>query len=141
MTDIQGLIERLEKAEGPLDIEIIGQVICAGEDVGFGMADIGTGDDGSDYLMVWDAAENEAWSGYRRAAPDVSIDAAVAFSERVFPNVMWRVGFDPDCGWMKGELVTQAPACLTGRGWSAHAPIAILIATLRALMGKEGGDG
>lgn len=129
MTDLQGLIERLEKAEGP-DRELDLAVLCAVPAPSGGWIEVWP-----DHL-TWDSLDE----GHRAPPLTASIDAALAFSERVRPD--W-------CGLSllelagSGRFTIQArdacdPTCAEGS--HAKPAMAILIATLRALMGKEGCD-
>lgn len=143
MTDLQGLIERLEKAEGPdqkLDRDLtrithkrtrrhIGGVCgcCPG---------------GKHLDLVWVDRATDQWKTTARHGFELtgSIDRALAFSERVRPD--W-------CGPSllelagSGRFTIQArdacdPRCAEGS--HAKPAIALLIATLRALQATRGGD-
>lgn len=137
---------RVEASPGPLDDETLGRVICAVLGVEFGHIRICTGDDGSDELNVYKAGaghwSGDVWSGYRRLAPDVSIDAAVGMIERGRPG--WgaevNIGALPD-----GETKYQAtlfPPVINDdvvSGVAAAPALAILAALLRALEAEHVG--
>lgn len=116
MPDYAALIERLEKLTGPLDGV---DAACAAND-----------------LAPWWPTESKEWHLFN-AALRGSIDAAVALVERVLPGWVFDLigqeyvtapnGYKP-FGWTV-ELVNGKRV----QGQSALLPVAILIATLRAL--------
>ena len=117
------VIERLEGATGPNDA--LNREVC-----------IATG-----IAPRIEAPFDAAGRGVEIYPPVMwSIDAALAFVERVLPGVMWRIGFDPDYGVMKAELVTAAPNCINKSARHEKVPLAILIAALKALQ-ERGGRG
>ena len=116
MPELSALIERLEKASGPDDA--LNREVCIAAGV----------------VPRIEAPFNAAGEGVEVYPPVMwSIDAALAFVERVLPGVMWRIGFDPDYGVMKAELVTAAPNCINKSARHEKVPLAILIAALKAL--------
>lgn len=66
-----------------------------------------------------------------------SLDAALALAERVLPGCMWRVGFDPDDGSMKAEIVTSAPKCISAKANHDTAALALCAAIVKARMTQE----
>lgn len=154
MPDLSALIERLEKASGPdreIDRELMflthkqvrrhigGECDCC--------------PDGKHLDLVWVDLATDKWVttakygfqltkyGFQLTA---SIDAALAFVERVLPG--WRVSIDSDQdrGPMWRAAVKPCGSHYTAKptGWiyamQATAPLAILIASLKALQEREG---
>ena len=84
-------------------------------------------------LTIW---RDDAWvlmNSLRIPPLTASVDAALALAERVLPGCMWRVGFDPDDGSMKAEIVTAAPRCVSVRANHDTPALAICAAVLRAI--------
>lgn len=140
MTDLAGLIERLELASGPdreidvwlwalsekVDLEWQGTTLVAGYHGVVGWCDPGK--------LSRNFRTNRDTRGPGSIPPfTASIDAAVALAEATLPGCRWRVGFDPAEGIMKGSVVGEAPKCASGIGLSDCAPTAMLIATLKAM--------
>ena len=145
MPDLSALIERLEKASGSdreidcllwaiqegIELEWQGTTLVAGT-VGV----IGWCDPGATARNFY--TNRDVRGPGSIPALTASIDAALAFVERVLPGVMWRIGFDPDYGVWKAELVTAAPNCINKSARHEKVPLAILIAALKALQEREG---
>lgn len=138
MTDIKALVERLEAADGPdreLDLAIRNRF---GDFLPFSALE-------ADYVSVLDGKPVVA----ARATypPDgsalylprytASIDAAVAFAERVLPGCYWRIEkMTPARAISSPGSAFWATCGSAGEQESAYAktaPFALLIATLRAL--------
>lgn len=133
MTDLQGLIERLEKAEGP-DRELDNSLTLAAFPEG---RIVLAPDQRYDYIM--------GSSGGGPVSPlTASIDAAVAFAERVLPGCWYQIakGKLRDAEPLFGALILFGSDEVLGAGeHPTSLPIAILIATLRALQAQGGSDG
>lgn len=142
MTEIEGLIERLEKATGPSEelgvrilsallstqpIKVVEQSMINGVWCAYY-----EGFDGR--VRLWEAPEPFRRTGNVTA----SLDTVVALIKRVSPDAMWQVGFDPDDGSMLGRIVTAAPACRHGKGNHEEPAIALLISLLRTLEPNNG---
>lgn len=142
MSGLDELLSRVEGASDQLDDDTLGRIICAVNGWSYGGTYVGTGDDGSDDLSVFDVGEEDVvWSGYRSRCPDVSLDAALALVERVLPGAMWQVGFDPDDGSMCARLVTVPPPCAHAKANHDTAPLAMCAALLKALAAGQGASG
>ena len=152
MPDLSALIERLEMASGSdreidcllwaiqegIELEWQGTTLVAGT-VGV----IGWCDPGATARNFY--TNRDVRGPGSIPALTASIDAAVAFKERVLPGWAWAAGLDG--GWPEGRQgwarVFPWPNLqhLGSGNWNgATAPIALLIATLRALQATRGGD-
>jgi hypothetical protein len=117
--ELAGLIERLEAAAGP-DREIDKAIF----------AYLGYTWRAMDY---WSADSTKMWSG--PVFLTYSIDAALALVERLLPGIFWVIGQG------KTNSVEKLFGCqllfgteeIIGSGESDHAPLAILLALLKAL--------
>jgi len=143
MTDLAGLIERLEGATGK-DPELDADLRWA---------------------LDRQRAERAYWNGalgMPRALPEhaklaglgrisvisafpsltASLDAALAFVERVLPGSYWRVArHEPQLARLPGSGPFWASVGAPGEqegAWGNTAPLAILIASLKALQEREG---
>lgn len=117
MPELSALIERLEKASGPDDA--LNREVCIAAGV----------------VPRIEAPFNAAGEGVEVYPPVMwSIDAALAFVERVLPGVHWQIAFDPEQRFWVG--VGQPGE--REDGYSHYAPLAILIASLKALQEREG---
>jgi len=155
MTDLAGLIERLELASGPdreidvwlwalsekVDLEWQGTTLVAGYHGVVGWCDPGK--------LSRNFRTNRDTRGPGSIPPfTASIDAAVALAEATLPGCRWRVEHLPT-SMTKGAADRSfwASCGLPGAQEAAYAatsPIALLIATLRALQASTGegeGDG
>lgn len=68
-----------------------------------------------------------------------SVDAALALIERVLRGAVWRVGFDPDDGSIRAEIVGAAPDCVRSTANHDSPALALCAAALRALQAKQTG--
>lgn len=117
MSDLSSLIARLEKAEGP-SVEL-------------------------DYLL------SEEFRGTRLGAPDytASIDDAVSLAERVLPGWFFEhigndaIGEDSDMAWLGWTVELSPGMALGAQGQAKSLPVAICLATLRALDQKGSSNG
>jgi len=112
--ELAGLIERVEKATGP--------------------------DGAIDDLLYWTLKQHPAKGPFARIpAYTASIDAAVALVERLLPGIFWVIGQG------KTNSVEKLFGCqllfgteeIIGSGESDHAPLAILLALLKALQESQ----
>jgi len=155
MTDLAGLIERLELASGPdreidvwlwalsekVDLEWQGTTLVAGYHGVVGWCDPGK--------LSRNFRTNRDTRGPGSIPPfTASIDAAVGFLVKVWPSAYWRVAkLTPAFLKLSDGEPYWATVGAPGEQETAHAqtaPIALLIATLRALQastGEGGGDG
>lgn len=153
---LRGLIERLEKLEGP-DREVDAMIWCL--DHGFRFIRISDDNDyspayrdvepgpqykagghsktGSGYLIFYDPSPSV--HPHRRhhyqlmgnwTSYTASLDAVVALVERVLPGWKWRVSSN------QGEVFQRDPEC-GHDGYAATPAIALVIATLRALSQEQ----
>jgi hypothetical protein len=88
-------------------------------------------------LLGTDNAE-KAWT--QAPALTWSMDAALAFVEAVLPGAMWQVGFDPDDGSICARLVTVPPPCSHSKANHEHPALALIAATLKALIARGAAD-
>ena len=177
MTDLQGLIERLEKAEGPdrgIDRAIafhvlgegvekerklyaeIGDAMWVPDARGLSPYDRARGDTIRSEWQKGSRGQRGRYVDVRRYSCDgprpltdckpltASIDAAVAFAERVLPGCWYQIakGKLRDAEPLFGALILFGSDEVLGAGeHPTSLPIAILIATLRALQAQGGSDG
>lgn len=81
--------------------------------------------------------EAHAWLYHtKRGDPATSLDTALALVDRVLPETMWQVGFDPDDGSMCARLVTAPPPCTHAKANHDTATLALILALLRALLAR-----
>ena len=149
MTDLAGLIERLEGSSGPdreidvwlwalsekVDLEWQGTTLVAGYHGVVGWCDPGK--------LSRNFRTNRDTRGPGSIPPfTASIDAAVAFVERVLPGSYWRVArHEPQLARLPGSGPFWASVGAPGEqegAWGNTAPLAILIASLKALQEREG---
>lgn len=69
-----------------------------------------------------------------------SCDAALALIGERLPGAVWRLGFDPDDGSMKAEIVTAAPECRAVRANHDAPAMALCLALLKAINQGETHD-
>lgn len=125
MPELSALIERLEKASGPDDA--LNREVCIAAGV----------------VPRIEAPFNAAGEGVEVYPPVMwSIDAALAFVERVLPGSYWRVArHEPQLARLPGSGPFWASVGAPGEqegAWGNTAPLAILIASLKALQEREG---
>jgi hypothetical protein len=125
--ELAGLIERVEAAAGP-DRELDSAVFAA-----CGMH-INPNPPSFEYGR-WPEETADGSTFYRIDRITASIDAALALVERVLPGIFWVIGQG------KTNSVEKLFGCqllfgteeIIGSGESDHAPLAILLALLKAL--------
>ena len=106
--ELAGLIERLEKATGP--------------------------DGAIDDLLYWTLKQHPAKGPFARIpAYTDSIDAALGLVERVLPGWMWYVGSVGENDMPQATITEPVEDCRDFVGHAPTAPLAILLALLRAL--------
>lgn len=100
-----------------------------------------------DSIKGWQEINGLGSKTYSHPAPlTSSVDAALAFAEKVLPGWFWRAGHVPAVHWEKGRgydnwaHVSRTNASNCDRedeatGWADSVPLAIILAVLRA---KEG---
>lgn len=140
MTDVKGLIERLEKLTGPdrqTDARIAEFVGWVPEGVN---------------ASLWNNANPKPsyWysDGFGLPRYTASVDAAFAFAERALPGLSPGVSQNVHHGnwyaWLADAEQTDEGQFVSREVAEAHhdfsAPLAILIATLRALSPKEAAE-
>lgn len=135
---LQDLIIAVEGADGRLDDETLGRVICAVEGVKFDRSEIWCGDDGSDELNVF-GGKCIVWRSYRHLAPDVSIDAALALIERKLPDAVCGIENIGRVAPAEARVITEYSEDEVLTQYEAvakTAPLALCAALLRALQSQ-----
>jgi hypothetical protein len=145
MSDIAGLIERLEKATGP--DRTLDCCIAVDADGFFEVAPQWDGGPvGYGYIDKSDGARIEPGHGGDQLVPRYtrSIDAALALTERAVPWANCH-GYDKDNGgftaYVSRNHVPRNEAQFYEAQHKTSLPLAILIATLRALLSQEKANG
>jgi hypothetical protein len=125
MTDVKGLIERLEALSGP-DRDVDRLLFNLATDGRFW----------PEFSTLWYE------SAAHRYPIDFTlfIDAALALTEKLLPGWSWYVGSVGENDMPQATVTEPVDPCRDFVGHAPTAPLAILIATLRALSPKEAAE-
>lgn len=127
---LRGLIERLEKLEGP-STEANADILEATGGCAHRETEYYCIEDGNDYDSGFTCKRCGVDTyGQRTPAYTASLETAVTLLERVLPGWKWRVSTN------QGEVFQSDPEC-GHDGFAATSAIALVIATLRALSQEQ----
>lgn len=146
-SEIEGLLSRLEAATGPdREIDARFAVSCGAvimrHDAAAGFAFFHADEEfpRAAFLSNCTQGEDEAYRSLGQCLSveryTASIDAALALAERMLPGWMWYVGSVGENDMPQATVTEPAEDCRDFVGHAPTAPVAILIALLRALSAR-----